>query len=296
MNKIVGGLRTNGILKKSEKNKPLVTIITVVYNSEAVLEKTIQTVINQSYSNIEYIILDGASTDKTLEIIKKYNDKIDYWCSESDNGIYHAMNKAIKIANGDYLNFLNAGDYLYNNNAIKNLLKEFSSDIDVVYGNIMVVDKKIEDARLLTSMPFTIEKLKKEGTGVVCHQAFFVKKTICPYYNIKYKFKAELNWYFDILEKNNDLKIKHKDVIIVYYSMGGYSDQHYLKDAKELFSLMIARFGYFSIFKYKLIKRFYQLLKIKYKIIYLLNRIISFPKRFTRKVLRKIYKIIKKRL
>jgi len=91
---------------------PLITIITVVYNGEKYLEETIKSVINQTYPNVEYIIIDGGSTDGTLDIIKKYEDYIDYWVSEKDKGIYDAMNKGILVSNGKYLLFLNADDFL----------------------------------------------------------------------------------------------------------------------------------------------------------------------------------------
>ena len=95
-----GGLRTKGYFKKSYDDKPLISIITVVFNGERYLEQTIQSVIDQTYDNVEYIIIDGGSTDGTLDIIKKYEDKIDYWVSEKDNGIYDAMNKGIKVCYG----------------------------------------------------------------------------------------------------------------------------------------------------------------------------------------------------
>ena len=100
------------------RNKPLVSIVTVVYNGENFLEETIKSVINQTYENIEYIIIDGGSTDGTVDIIKKYEDKINYWVSEKDAGIYDAMNKGIEAFKGDYINFLNAGDSYVNNEVL----------------------------------------------------------------------------------------------------------------------------------------------------------------------------------
>jgi len=107
-----GGLRTHGYFKLTQDCKPLITVITVVYNGEAHLEETILSVINQTYDNIEYIIIDGGSSDGTLDIIHKYEDLVDYWVSEKDGGIYDAMNKGIISAHGDIIGFINSDDIL----------------------------------------------------------------------------------------------------------------------------------------------------------------------------------------
>jgi glycosyltransferase involved in cell wall biosynthesis len=118
-----GGLRTKGFIKQSQENTPLITVVTVVYNGAETLEETILSVINQTYKNIEYIIVDGASTDTTLNIIKKYEDKIDYWISEHDEGIYDAMNKGLGLANGEWIIFMNSGDYFYTQNVIYDFIE-----------------------------------------------------------------------------------------------------------------------------------------------------------------------------
>jgi cellulose synthase/poly-beta-1,6-N-acetylglucosamine synthase-like glycosyltransferase len=123
-----GGLRTKNYFKKSFENKPLISIITVVYNGEKFLEETIKSVINQTYDNVEYIIIDGGSSDGTIDIIKKYEDYIDYWVSEKDNGIYDAMNKGIDLATGIWINFMNAGD-LFFDNTIEHLKTNFRNVI-----------------------------------------------------------------------------------------------------------------------------------------------------------------------
>ena len=110
-----GGLRKQGYFKKNDNYNPLITVITVVFNNEKLLEETILSVLTQSYDNIEYIIIDGGSTDETLNIIKKYNDVIDYWVSEKDYGIYDAMNKACRLSLGSGLIFLNSGDKFVGN-------------------------------------------------------------------------------------------------------------------------------------------------------------------------------------
>jgi glycosyltransferase involved in cell wall biosynthesis len=106
-----GGLRINGKYKSGTREMPLVSIITVVLNGAKYIEQTIKSILDQNYANIEYIIVDGGSTDGTLEILKRYNDKIDYWVSERDKGIYFAMNKGISFAKGELIGILNADDF-----------------------------------------------------------------------------------------------------------------------------------------------------------------------------------------
>lgn len=105
-------------MEKTEGERPLVTVITISYNAEAIIERTILSVINQTYPAVEYIIIDGGSTDSTVDIIEKYANKVTYWISEPDNGIYDAMNKGLDIATGKWVSFMNSGDYYYSNNVL----------------------------------------------------------------------------------------------------------------------------------------------------------------------------------
>jgi glycosyltransferase involved in cell wall biosynthesis len=118
-----GGLRLSGALKTSTSDLPLVTIITAVYNGEEYLEETIQRVLAQTYPNLEYVIVDGGSKDQTLEIIKKYEAKIDYWVSESDKGIGDAFNRGVLLSRGTYLNFQGDGDGFVDKDAISSMMK-----------------------------------------------------------------------------------------------------------------------------------------------------------------------------
>ncbi len=144
MYKLEGGLKIKGLFnKKSTKEKPLVSIITPVYNGEKYLEDTIQSIINQTYDNIEYIIIDGGSTDKTLNIIKKYEDKIAYWMSEQDRGMYDGINKGFKMATGEIFAWLNADDKYYHSavEIVVGIFNKYSKNIEWVTGIPTIYNK-----------------------------------------------------------------------------------------------------------------------------------------------------------
>ena len=132
------------MMRSNKQNgaKPLISIITVVYNGEEFLEKTILSVINQTYDNVEYIIIDGGSTDGTVDIIKKYEDRIDYWVSEEDRGVYEAMNKGLKVAKGDYIAILNADDYYISDAIDLSIKKIIETNSDYSIANVDYVDSK----------------------------------------------------------------------------------------------------------------------------------------------------------
>lgn len=126
-----GGLRTKGVFKKNHEAMPLVTIITAVFNGEKHLEETIQSIIGQSYNNLEYIIIDGGSSDATLDIIQKYGHAIDYWVSEKDKGIADAFNKGILLALGSYVNFQGDGDGFIAKDSVATALKGVNVESDM---------------------------------------------------------------------------------------------------------------------------------------------------------------------
>jgi glycosyltransferase involved in cell wall biosynthesis len=136
-----GGLRTTGVRKQSLPGKPLISIVTVVFNGASTLEDTIRSVLDQAYSNYEYIIIDGGSTDKTTEIIRRYNDKVDYWLSEQDSGIYDAMNKGIQMAKGDYVGMINSDDFFSNSLVLDTIADATKSgQVDAVFSCLDIVD------------------------------------------------------------------------------------------------------------------------------------------------------------
>lgn len=177
----------------------IVTVVTVTYNAEELLEETILSVINQSYyDNIEYIIIDGASTDKTIDIIKKYEDKISYWISEADEGIYFAMNKGIEKATGKWINFMNAGDTFAGKEIVAYVMKYKENDAELIYGDYQIKEnglykKAYDRSQWYKNMPF-------------CHQALFtqtksMKETL---FDTCYNLAADYNFILKMhIEKKN---------------------------------------------------------------------------------------------
>ena len=154
---------------KNNRANPTFTIVTIVYNDKVGIDKTIQSVINQTFLDFEYIIIDGASNDGTIDIIKNYKNDIDIFVSEPDKGIYDAMNKGIKLARGKWINFMNSGDVFFNNQVLENLNKLNDNGYDAMYGSC----KKVYDNGVEKIVePKKLEKLTK---GMVfSHQCLFV--------------------------------------------------------------------------------------------------------------------------
>lgn len=233
------------------KKLPLVNVITVSYNAKNDLEKTILSIINQDYTRINYIIIDGGSTDGTIEMIKKYKTKINYFISEKDEGIYDAMNKGISRVREGYINFLNAGDEYISRTTVDEIFKDIGNKYDLIYGKIIVgkvTEEKLKNPQ--ETWDFTRENLLVQNTAVVCHQAMFIKKEVTPLYDKTYRIKGDLDWYFKILNKNPNLTYYKSDVTVTNYKGGGISEKKYLLDVYETAKLIIKRFGIFAFFKY----------------------------------------------
>jgi len=177
-----GGLRTKGCLKKNE-DKPLITVVTVVFNGEKYLEQTIQSVINQNYDNIEYIIIDGGSTDSTLDIIRRYNDQIDYWISEPDEGIYPAMNKGVALAAGSHIVHINSDDLLLYSRSIPEKIHE---NINYLFSTYSELDN---GKYIVPIKPFFPDGdyYKTTYFPPVKHQSFLSIKNHRSYFNTGYK-------------------------------------------------------------------------------------------------------------
>jgi glycosyltransferase len=213
-----------------------ISVITVCYNSQETIENTILSVINQTYSDIEYIVIDGNSTDRTLEIIDKYKDRINYFVSEPDSGMYNAMNKGIKAATGDYVYILNSDDTFYNENTIKNFVEAASNEIfEVFIGNLIF----IETDRKTPIIKFDeVDKMSMYYFGLH-QQALFYNRTIFEKYGYlseNYKLASDIVWLYDrLFFEKYKLKIKYLNQIFCNFKIGGRSnnESHKILSTKE---------------------------------------------------------------
>lgn len=194
------------------------SIITIVLNDKQNIEKTIESVLSQGVE-IEYIIIDGGSTDGTLDVIERYREKINIFLSEKDSGIYNAMNKAINLVSGDWICFMNSGDMFYDSNVLKNVLPNFDDELDVVYGDWEV---RYENKKRIVKADENIENIWK---GMLFfHQSCFVKKDILKQYkfNETNRIAADYELFYNLYKENK--KFRYIPMIVASVSAGGLSD------------------------------------------------------------------------
>jgi len=201
-----------------------ISIITICYNNEKDIRPTLESVINQTYHNIEYIIVDGVSKDKTLEIINEYKYKITKIISESDNGLYDAINKGIKSATGDVVGLIHAGDKLHDNEVIAKIATHFEeNDIDIAYGYSKTINQNGKCIRINKSPEY--EKWLVKYGWMPSHQSIYIKRDVFNkygYYDLDFHPFADYELFIRFFYFN-DLKVKLIKDYILYFSLGGTS-------------------------------------------------------------------------
>ena len=226
-------------------NKPLFSIITVTYNASRFLEQTILSIISQSYRNIEFIVIDGNSSDGTQDIVRKYEAHIAYWISEPDKGLYDAMNKGMQKATGDYLWFVNAGDEIQALDTISNLVKKLQGPLpDIIYGETEIVDF---DGNSLGMRRLKVpEKLnwKSFRMGMlICHQSFIVRREIAPPYDLSYRYSSDIDWCIRCMKKAEFLF--NSRLSLSKFMEGGMSTESRKASLKERYLIMCKYYGKF---------------------------------------------------
>lgn len=241
------------------KTLPLITIATVTYNAEKVLDRTLQSVERQKYPRIEHLIVDGCSTDSTLSHVRQYVERntvpqhnIRILC-EKDSGLYDAMNKCINLAEGAYIVFLNAGDKLHSDDTIERLVESIDWEHRglnpaIIYGETDLVDdegrflrhRRLQAPEQLSSRSFLLGML-------VCHQSFYIRTDIARLYpyDLQYRFSADYDWCIRLIKhaERRRLRIVNTHLILTDYLSEGLTTKNHRKSLKERFHIMSHHYG-----------------------------------------------------
>ncbi|MBX7050671.1 MAG: glycosyltransferase [Flavobacteriales bacterium] len=220
--------------------QPVVSIITVVYNASAVIDRTMRSVAAQTWPEIEHIIIDGVSKDDTLEKVAQYLHPNLHVFSEPDKGIYDAMNKGIRRATGDYIIFMNAGDEFYSPDVLQKILS--MPEGDFYYGNTMVVDdhgKELGERRL--HPPKNLNWKSLQFGMCVSHQSILVKRSICVSYDLNYKISGDIDWTIRVLK--NAKNVIDSGIFVSKFLEGGVSTSKRKQGLKERFAILSHHYG-----------------------------------------------------
>ena len=227
-----------------------ISIITVTYNAAAVLRPTMESVACQTYGDVEHLVIDGASTDGTVEIAREYaNARV---VSEPDHGLYDAMNKGLRLATGDYVCFLNAGDRLHSTDTIAHIASRAASSphqVCILYGHTDIVDSegRFLRRRRLQPPPQLTWRSFKDGM-LVCHQSFYVLRSIAPTYDLRYRFSADFDWCIRCMkegERRGMVNVMLDEPLADYLNEGMTTTNH-RASLLERFRVMARHYGLFT--------------------------------------------------
>jgi glycosyltransferase involved in cell wall biosynthesis len=232
--------------------KPKLSVITIVYNNVRDIERTVLSVLNQSYSNIEYLVIDGASNDGTIDILKQYESSISKLVSEKDKGIYDAMNKGLALATGDYVLFMNSGDEIYASNTVERIFAS-GDDADIYYGETEMFDdawQSLGRRRHKAPEAFTWKDFKYGMS--ISHQAIYIRKSLTEPYDLTYKLSSDIDWILRAAKKAK--KIVNVKAVVAKYLVGGMSKKKHRQSLAERFSIFVKHYGLIpTIFNHLLI-------------------------------------------
>lgn len=223
---------------------PLISIITISYNAADVIAPTMASVAGQSFRDFEHLLIDGKSTDNTVEIAENFHSDELIIVSEPDKGIYDAMNKGLRKARGKYVIFLNAGDAFHSPDVLAAYAKAAHSDADIICADTVIVDfdrNFLAPRHLSAPDPLTFRSFSRGM--LVCHQAFMVKKGLAPEYDTSYRFSADYDWTVKCLANSNPDKCVNLHTIAIDYLADGTTDRNKIKSLLERFRIMSKHYG-----------------------------------------------------
>lgn len=221
---------------------PKLSVITIVYNNVKDIERTMLSVLNQTYSNIEYIVVDGASTDGTVEKINNYKNRLAIFISEQDRGIYDAMNKGLALATGDYILFMNSGDEIYAPETVAEVFAAAPSG-DIYYGETEMYDqnwKSLGQRRHRAPEHFDWHSFKL-GMNV-SHQAIYIKRSLTTPFDLRYKYSSDIDWIIKAAKKSSNVVNTH--LYVAKYLVGGISKKKHLESLRERFQILSHYYGF----------------------------------------------------
>lgn len=220
---------------------PKLTVITIVYNNVRDIERTLLSVIQQTYSNIEYIIIDGASNDGTVDILKKYQSSFSVFISEKDKGIYDAMNKGLSLATGDYVLFMNSGDEIYAPDTVEKVFYS-ALNADIYYGETEMYNEdwqSLGQRRHKAPASFTWKDFRYGMS--ISHQAIYIRRSLTEPYDLSYKLSSDIDWILKAAKKAK--KIVNTEMYVAKYLVGGMSKKRHRQSLVERFQILSKHYG-----------------------------------------------------
>ena len=221
--------------------QPKLSVITIVYNNVKDIERTMLSVLNQTYPHIEYLIIDGDSNDGTKDIVFKYENRLSQFISEKDKGIYDAMNKGLALATGDYVLFMNSGDEIYSPVTVKEVF-DAAPGADIYYGETEMYDEQWKSlGQRRHQAPETFDWHSFKHGMSISHQAIYVKRSLAVPYDLQYQYSADIDWIIKVAK--NASSIVNTNSYVAKYLVGGVSKQKHLASLKERFRIFSKYYG-----------------------------------------------------
>lgn len=221
--------------------QPKLSVITIVFNNVKDIDRTMRSVLDQTYPNIEYIVIDGNSTDGTKDKIYAYKEQLAQFISEPDEGIYDAMNKGLALATGEYVLFMNSGDEIYSPDTVKEVF-ETEASADIYYGETEMYNEKwqsLGQRRHCAPENFNWRSFRYGMS--VSHQAIYIKRNITSPFDLKYKYSSDIDWVIKATKKASSIVNTH--MYVAKYLVGGMSKKKHLASLKERFAIFTKYYG-----------------------------------------------------
>lgn len=234
----------------NETEAPLISIVTITYNASAEIIPTLKSVTEQTCDDFEYLVIDGASRDDTLELVRRHGPSGARILSEPDRGLYDAMNKGLHLARGKYVLFLNAGDAFHDADTLGAYAAAAEGGADIIYGDTVIVDAAREfvaPRHLSAPERLTVESFS-HGM-LICHQAFMVRRSLAPDYDLSYRFSADYDWTVKCIKGGDPERFVNLHRVTVDYLSDGLTDKNMKASLKERYEIMGKHYGKMTAFR-----------------------------------------------